>query len=231
MRPRTLFALSSRRCAGPVDPLLATVWTTLTWIMMSRIQTAPTTMVMRVNVSPAREPKALEPPAPPKRPGQAAALAALDQDQQDQEQARDDQTSVFKIAGEPGQLRRIEHGKSFLRFNGLSSPCRMETAIIRSWYCQTREDQFTRRRCRPDDGQELIGLEAGAADQGAVHVGLAQQRGRVVRLDAAAVLNRKRSGRFLAELLAKFAPRMKAWASWACSGVALRPVPMAQTGS
>ena len=26
-------------------------------------------------------------------------------------------------------------------------------------------------------------------------------------------------------------PRMNAWTSWACSGVAVRPVPMAQTGS
>src|SRR5262245_29082229 len=43
---------------------LADGWTILIVIMIKRTQTAAVTIVMRVKVSPARDPKALEPPAP-----------------------------------------------------------------------------------------------------------------------------------------------------------------------
>ena len=48
----------------------------------------------------------------------------------------------------------------------------------------------------PDDRQKLVGMQAGAADEGAVHAGLAKQRGGVLRLDAAAVLYDKRLADF-----------------------------------
>ena len=45
-----------------------------------------------------------------------------------------------------------------------------------------------------DDAQELVGLQAGPADQRPVDVGLGEQLGGVVRLDAAAVLDADRLG-------------------------------------
>src|SRR5579871_5098160 len=54
----------------------------------------------------------------------------------------------------------------------------------------------------PHDGQELLRVQAGASHQGPVHVRRVHQRGGVVRRDASPVLNRKRSGPFLAEPLA-----------------------------
>src|SRR5438132_1588257 len=51
-----------------------------------------------------------------------------------------------------------------------------------------------------NDGQEILCIKARAAHQGTVYVRLAQKRGGVVRLYAAAVLNRKRTGPNLAEL-------------------------------
>ena len=45
----------------------------------------------------------------------------------------------------------------------------------------------------PDDGQKLVGIQAGAADEGTVHAVLAQQRGGVLRLDAAAILDDNRT--------------------------------------
>ena len=71
----------------------------------------------------------------------------------------------------------------------------------------------------PHDGQEIVGLQARAADQAAVDVRLAEQRRGVVRLDAAAVLDRRR-GAASSPKRWPIRPRMKAWASWACSGVA-----------
>ena len=68
--------------------------------------------------------------------------------------------------------------------------------------------------------RERVDLERGAADERAVDVGLGEELGRVVRLDRAAVEDRHVDQ-----------AAMKAWASCACSGVAVFPVPIAQTGS
>jgi len=59
----------------------------------------PDGRVMRVldELSFMREPKALEPPAPPERPGEAAALL-LDQHEEDHEQAGN-QISTLRMAG------------------------------------------------------------------------------------------------------------------------------------
>src|SRR6476469_1862838 len=56
------------------------------------------------------------------------------------------------------------------------------------------------------DGQESVGLQAGAADECTVHSMLAQQRGGVIRLDAAAVLDGERPGRILPEHPTEAAP-------------------------
>ena len=56
-----------------------------------------------------------------------------------------------------------------------------------------------------------------AADQGAVHIGLVQQRRRVVRLDAAAVLDDERLRPRPRRNSWPMRPRTKACASWACS--------------
>src|SRR5438876_11831827 len=50
-----------------------------------------------------------------------------------------------------------------------------------------------------DNGQKVVRLETGPAHQGAVHVRLAHKPRGIVRLHAAAVLNRKRMGRNLAK--------------------------------
>ena len=79
------------------------------------------------------------------------------------------------------------------------------------------------------DGGEIGRLQRRAADQAAVDVGLGEQLRRVVGLDAAAVedLHAARHAR---------APRVQrarrnACTACACSGVAVLPVPIAQTGS
>src|SRR5262245_28362117 len=54
--------------------LRASSWTAMTCAMVSRIQKAATLMVILVNRSPAREPKALEPPTPPKAPASPPPL-------------------------------------------------------------------------------------------------------------------------------------------------------------
>ena len=82
---------------------------------------------------------------------------------------------------------------------------------------------------RLDDRREVVRVEAGAADQRAVDVGLRQQLGGVVRASpsrrrGSAPRRRRRRARASTS-------RMKAIASWACSGVAVRPVPIAQIGS
>src|SRR5262252_3676189 len=53
----------------------------------------------------------------------------------------------------------------------------------------------------PQDGEKLLGVEAGAADQGTVHVRLPEQRTGIVRVHAASVLNNNRRGCLLAESL------------------------------
>ena len=58
----------------------------------------------------------------------------------------------------------------------------------------------------PDDGQKLVGNQAGAACKRAVHAVSTKQRGGVVRLDTAAVLYGKRLSRFLPEHLTETAP-------------------------
>ena len=74
-------------------------------------------------------------------------------------------------------------------------------------------------------------MQAGAADEGAVHAVPAKQRGGVVRLDAAAVLYGKRLSRFLTEHLTEAAPNYGV-RLLACWGVARCPgLPIAQTGS
>ncbi len=57
-----------------------------------------------------------------------------------------------------------------------------------------------------NDGQKLIGIKTGAADEGAVYAGLAEQCGGVVRLDATAVLDDKRLSRFRVEHLSEAVP-------------------------
>jgi Peptidase family M50 len=59
---------------------------------------------------------------------------------------------------------------------------------------------------RSNDGQKLIGIQAGPADEGAIHAGLAEEGSGVFRLDAAAVLNHKRLGRFVVEYLTEAVP-------------------------
>src|SRR5207248_6560999 len=63
---------------------------------------------------------------------------------------------------------------------------------------QRSPDPVLRKR-RSNDCQELLSDQARSPDQGPVYIGLTYQRGGVVRLYAAAVLNRKRIGQFLAE--------------------------------
>src|SRR5207302_9123405 len=48
-------------------------------------------------------------------------------------------------------------------------------------------------------------MQAGTSDQGTIHIGLAHERGGIIRFHAAAILNRKRSSTFLAELFANSA--------------------------
>jgi hypothetical protein len=79
------------------------------------------------------------------------------------------------------------------------------------------------------DRRERLGLERGAADERAVDVGQREQLLGVLGLDAAAV----EDADLLAACLSRSATsaRTKATASWACSGVATLPVPIAQIGS
>ena len=81
-----------------------------------------------------------------------------------------------------------------------------------------------------DDRGEVGGIEAGAADEGAVDLAAAEQLGRVAGLDRAAVEDpdRRSAASSLRELTRA---RTKPQASSACSGVAVRPVPIAQIGS
>ena len=84
---------------------------------------------------------------------------------------------------------------------------------------------------RLKDRQEVARFEAGAADQ-------APRRCRG-RPGARAALSGLTLPPYWTTTRAAVAapnccasqPRMNAWAAWACSGVAVRPVPMAQTGS
>ncbi len=79
-----------------------------------------------------------------------------------------------------------------------------------------------------DDGGEGVRVEAGAAHQGAVDVGLrAAARARLGR-DAAAVEHPQRRA---VERARRRRRARSAHASWAISGVAVRPVPIAQIGS
>ena len=83
-----------------------------------------------------------------------------------------------------------------------------------------------------DDVAEALHVEAGAADQRAVDVGLRRSSSRdVVRLDAAAVDHVAAARPRRRRTTARSRARMCACASPACAGVALRPVPIAQTGS
>ena len=79
--------------------------------------------------------------------------------------------------------------------------------------------------------RKSAGLEAGAADQRAVDVGAGEQFGGVVRLDAPPILDDNPGGCRFTETRRASQRRMNAWTAWACSGVAVRPVPIAQTGS
>ena len=80
------------------------------------------------------------------------------------------------------------------------------------------------------DGGEVVRVEAGSADERAVDAVLAEDLGCVAGLHGAAVEDANRlAGR--AVVLSPTSERMKAIASAAWSGVALRPVPIAHTGS
>jgi hypothetical protein len=58
----------------------------------------------------------------------------------------------------------------------------------------------------PDDGQKLIRMEAGTADEGTVHSRARQQLGSIVGLDAASILDGQRLSRFLVEHLTAARP-------------------------
>ncbi len=58
----------------------------------------------------------------------------------------------------------------------------------------------------PDDGQKFLGMQAGAADQGAVHAVATQEGSGVLRLDAAAVLDDQRLSRPFIEHLTEATP-------------------------
>ena len=79
-----------------------------------------------------------------------------------------------------------------------------------------------------DQSSEVIGLQACAADQAAVDVGLCQQLSRVLRLHRATVKN---ADTVSAAPASSSDTRMNAQASCAISLVATLPVPIAQTGS
>ena len=79
------------------------------------------------------------------------------------------------------------------------------------------------------NGAKGIRLQRGAANQPAVHVGLFQQLVGVAGVHAAAILHRGGLGHSLAIQLAHHFADGRAHC--ACSLVAVRPVPMAQTGS
>ena len=81
------------------------------------------------------------------------------------------------------------------------------------------------------DRQEAVGLQRRAADQAAVDVGLVQQALGVLGLHAAAVLDAYAVGEVACSSVFASQSRMNACTSWAWSSVALRPVPIAQTGS
>ena len=83
----------------------------------------------------------------------------------------------------------------------------------------------------PADAAELVGLQARAADQAAVDVGLRHDPGDVGGLHRAAVEDAYAVRGGVAVHLARSAPRIAAQTSWASSGVATSPVPIAQTGS
>ena len=72
-------------------------------------------------------------------------------------------------------------------------------------------------RCVLQDVGEGLRVEAGAADEGAVDLGLGHEGGDVVGLDAAAVEDADVRGGVLAERSAT-ARRMMRWASAICSG-------------
>ena len=83
---------------------------------------------------------------------------------------------------------------------------------------------------RFNDRGKVGRLQGSAADEAAVHVRLWQQLGRVAGVHGAAVLNRDALGsRFAVQGLDRRA--ITAQTSFACSAVAVLPVPMAQTGS
>ena len=81
-----------------------------------------------------------------------------------------------------------------------------------------------------DDLSKTPRVEAGAADEGAVDVGLAHEFAGILRFHAAAVLNPDSLGRGLIGHFAQDVSNERV--RFLCLlGVALRPVPIAQTGS
>ena len=102
------------------------------------------------------------------------------------------------------------------------------------WGCAARAALFCKKSsgklfaCRGNNGGKVRRLQGGASDEAAVHIRLAQQLVGVGGVHAAAVLD----GRGLGHCLAvQFTLRMAAQTSCAWSAVAVRPVPMAHTGS
>ena len=80
--------------------------------------------------------------------------------------------------------------------------CRVSGRVMHAGTRPLMRAQLAASNSRPDDCQEILRLQARAADQRAIDVGLAEQRRRVVRLDAAAVLDDERLRRRLAAQLA-----------------------------
>ena len=108
-------------------------------------------------------------------------------------------------------------------------PGRMR-APAATWARQAARAVRPRSSRRRDDRRERLGIKAGAADERAVDIGQRQELGGILGLDAAAVEDAGQL-RPAPWRTAATRARTNATASCACSGVATRPVPIAQIGS
>ena len=160
-----------------------------------------------VKTSPALVPKALEPPMPPKAPASPPPLPRWIRMMTIKTERQDDDHDVEKAEEDSPRLSALRNESSSRRLaRGHVLP-------------------------RPKNRQEVGRLEAGAADQGPVDIrGKPGARAALSGLTLPPYWTMTRA--------AVAAPncwpsqlRMNAWADWACSGVAVRPVPIAQTGS
>ena len=208
--------------------------------MFRRIQTSAVIIVTRVKMSPALVPKALEPPMPPKAPASPPPLPRWIR-------TRQIRNSEVRTSSEFRMPVRMRHGRMSLSIEESNSSCHDRFGHVAA--CRPRRPGRSASVRRADScrrqalpwavtscaalmmAEEVARLEAGAADQGAVDVGAGEQLGGVVGLDAPPILDDDPGGGRLRRTSRPSQLRMNAWTSWACSGVAVRPVPIAQTGS